>query len=82
MKVSCLPIGGDRPIAKDPGITGGNTAPKWVMKKVVGVEWEIVRAEKAGVIGVGKAIEAAWDAGCIMAVEKVGLRSAHNPEQQ
>jgi len=53
-----------------------NIVPKWVMRGVVKEEWEVVRAEKAG------DIEEEWDAGCIMAVGKVGPRNAHSPGQR
>ena len=81
-KVSFLPIVEDLPSAGDQGIAGVNIAPKWVMREDVRMEKEDVQAEKEWAIAEEKAIEAAWDAVCIMAAGKVGPRNARNPEQQ
>jgi hypothetical protein len=65
MKV--LQDAGDRDMVVEAGIV-----PKWVMRATVKEEWEVVLAEKEEAIG------EEWDAGCIMAVGKAGLRNAHS----
>jgi len=70
LSMKALLDAGDRGMAAGAGI-----ALKWVMKAVVGGEWEGVRVEKEWAIGAG------WDVGCIMVAEQADPHSAHSPEQ-